>query len=330
MNTTQVALVGSGETAKRVAEMLKRRADIEISGCFSDYAAGAVSVLGQPYLQPDSDVILASSCLTLLCTKDQIAMDLVPRLLQSTNHRCIDISGAYRLLWEDRQFQQIYGFPHTDLGRSSVYGLPELQNESALRDARLIATAGTVSTAALLAIVPLAIHGTISPTDRLWIEASCGASAFAKCDRVAGGIDRSDRRMERDSGARHTPEICHGFRYLTGHDLNLECLCIEMTQWRRGVEARIHFGGAEASQWVDAQRLYQEFYPPAGLVRVAAHEHVDGQHLIDTHVCELSPDRDTAELTVIARLDNLGKGGPGQLVQNLNIALGRDPLHGLR
>lgn len=281
------------------------------------------------YLWPDCDAILARCSLTLLCTKDQSAMKVVPGLLRSPAHRCIDISGAYRVPWEDRQFQQIYGFPHTDPSRPSVYGLPELQKGSTLREARLIATAGTVSTAALLAIVPLAIGATILPGDPLRIEASCGASGFSDCDRVVGGIDLSDRRMERESEARHAPEICHGFRCLTGLELNLESLRIEMSPQPRGVEARVHFGGAGSRQWAEARKCYREFYPPTGLVRIAAHEHVDGQHLIGTHFCELSPDRGASELTVIARLDNLGKGGPGQLVQNLNIALGRDPLLGL-
>jgi N-acetyl-gamma-glutamyl-phosphate reductase len=250
-------------------------------------------------------------------------MELVPQLLQSPGHRCIDISGAYRVPWEDRQFRQIYGHPHTDLGQQSVYGLPELQEDATLRDARLIATAGTVSTAVLLAIAPLCIHEAISPADPVRIEARCGSSVFSLSDR-------SSRKMERESEDRHEPEIRHGLRNLTGHELSLVGLHIERTSRQRGVEARINFGGARMSRWDEVQRLYKDFYAPEGLVRVATDEMVDDQHLVNTHFCELSQGRGAVELTVVARLDNLGKGGPGQLVQNLNIALGKDdPLHGL-
>lgn len=329
MNTERVALVGSGETAKRVADILANRQDLEVF-CFSHHAAGQTSRLGMAYLRPHPDTILATCSLTLLCTKDRLAMNLVPALLRSPHHRCIDISGAYRVRWKDERFRQIYGFPHTDLGRSSTYGLPELQDHSKLRNARLIATAGTVSTGALLALVPLAIRKTISPTGPVRIEASCGTSGFGKSDRVAGGIVRSDPEMELESEARHEPEILHGFRCLTGCELNLiRPPRIAMSPQPRGVEARVRFIGTKSRRWTEAKACYLESYPLNGLVQIPTREYDDGEHLVGTHFCELSLDRSAKDLTVIARLDNLGKGGPSQLVQNLNIAMGKDPLRGL-
>jgi N-acetyl-gamma-glutamyl-phosphate reductase len=79
--------------------------------------------------------------------------------------------------------------------------------------------------------------------------------------------------------------------------------------------------------------VLQDAYPAGGLVRLS-HDEIDTVSIED----DAGSDRltlhafsnpVTAQVRLIATLDNLGKGAAGAAVQNLNIMAGLDPLAGL-
>ena len=221
----------------------------------------------------------------------------------------VDLSGAHRLA-DPELARTWYGIAP---GAWS-YGLPELYPPAG----RLIANPGCYATAALLALGPLAdvIQSAV-------IDAKSGVSGAGKSLKPtshAGSV--LENLSPYAVGAhRHGPEIAQQL----GVDV---CFVPHLLPVRRGLLATCY-----AQTDADVRGLLENAYADSAVVRLLpAGTAPELTRVQGTDAAELGvfTDSSTGTTIVICALDNLGKGAAGQAVQNANVALGLDPVAGLR
>lgn len=233
------------------------------------------------------------------------------------NQLIIDLSRAHRH----------EAFEH---GSAWVYGQPELLPVKA--GAKRIANPGCYPTATMLAAAPALAAG-LAADGVLISDGKSGVSG-------AGATPRADL---------HFPEANESVRAykVLGHDhlgeIRLAAGAVEKKEAKpravrftphlvpanRGLLATVYLplkDGATADQ---VKAAYAAHYAGSGLVSVVAEP--DTANVRGSNRAEVAVDVDIEADLIVARcaIDNLVKGGSGNAVQNMNMALGLDPMLGL-
>jgi N-acetyl-gamma-glutamyl-phosphate/LysW-gamma-L-alpha-aminoadipyl-6-phosphate reductase len=245
----------------------------------------------------------------------------------------IDCGPSLRLR-DPEIFRQWYGAepePEAVL-QEAVYGLPEIGREE-LRGATLISGAGCSAVAAILALMPLARAGWVleAPT---FVEARFGSSA-------AGAIPSPGSHHPERAGAvrvfapvehRHSAEVAQALGW-TPEALSYGGVAVEMV---RGVSVSVRCFLDQPRKERDVWEVLRAVYASEPFVRLVAqrtglHRQPDPRWLAGTNFCDVgfALDRSGRRLTMLAALDNLGKGAAGNAVQSLNCALGFEESAGL-
>ncbi len=92
----------------------------------------------------------------------------------------------------------------------------------------------------------------------------------------------------------------------------------QVAPWPRGIEVVIY---VKISIATDILNLYKQFYKQELFVRVKS-EKTEADDVIRTNFCNISPTIANSFAVIRVVIDNLGKGGAGQAVQNFNILCG--------
>jgi [amino group carrier protein]-6-phospho-L-2-aminoadipate/5-phospho-L-glutamate reductase len=260
----------------------------------------------------DPDVLLVAG-------SHRTTMALMPGMLDAAKH-VIDLSGDFRLR-DPEIYARYYGVEHTAPGLlgSFLTGLPERHREE-LREADRISVPGCMATAGILALIPLTglLRGTV------YVDARCGSSGAGATSGPANlHPERSGAlRVFAPTSHRHEAEITQA----TGLTVRMSATGIEAV---RGVQvvcrATVAEGADEAEIWAAYRRAYRE----EPFVRIVAqrrgtYRYPEPKILLGSNFCDVgfAFDRETAQVTAIAALDNLVKGGAGNAVQCLNIRFG--------
>ena len=246
--------------------------------------------------------------------------------------RIIDLSADFRLL-DAEVYGEWYGVTHPapHLLADAVYGLTEMARPR-LKDARLVACPGCYPTAALLALLPLAEAGLITPTN-ITINALSGVSGAGR------GLKESNLFVEVAEAVapyavgrhRHMPEIeqelGRGFGApvtvsFTPHLVpmnrgELETITVELPPGRTAEDLRTAFAARYAEEPF-VHLLPEGVAPATRMVRGSNHV-----------VLNAFPDRVPGRAIVIVAIDNLVKGSSGQAIQNMNLMFGLTETMGL-
>ena len=299
----EVLALGSDSLAGRPAAAL----DVRLNGSISN---GHL-----PPFVPNAEAVAAGANLVLAALGNREAAELEP----PAGAVVVDLSGAHRLA-DTSLYAEWYGFEHPRPAaqREWCYALPELQPPSG----RLIANPGCYVTAVLLALVPL--KNSVDPASVV-VDAKSGVSGAGRTpreDTIAGAV-LENLSPYKIGTHQHVPEMAQVLGFAP-------TFVPHLLPVRRGLIATCYVDLHEGN---DAHELLQDAYADAPLVRVlppgVAPELARVQ---STDEAELGvfTDRATGRTIVIAAIDNLGKGGAGQAVQNANVALGLEPTLGLR
>ncbi|MDL2345002.1 N-acetyl-gamma-glutamyl-phosphate reductase [Deinococcus sp. MIMF12] len=185
-------------------------------------------------------------------------------------------------------------------GSGWVYGLPE-RTRGALRGATRVAVPGDLTTAAVLTLAPLLEQGVLLPRGlRLTELRGAPAPAFAVGHAQAGEIARAlPGRFGLEFTAAGLPGLA-GLLLLA--------------------EAWVPDGYSDRDVW----SAYREAYAGEAFVRLLPGDAPDPARLRGTPFIELgtSLDLDSGRVLLTAALDPRGRGGAGQALQSLNLALG--------
>ncbi|MBD3648022.1 MAG: N-acetyl-gamma-glutamyl-phosphate reductase [Pseudomonadales bacterium] len=271
--------------------------------------------------------IIDAADLVILCLPDDAARDTVA-LAADGPARLLDASTAHRV------------------NPDWVYGLPELcptQRES-IAGARLVSNPGCYPTGFLLATRPLVDEGLLKKDAPLTINALSGYSG--------GGRKMIERYEAR--AAEHPDNLWYHRPYA----LSLSHKHVPEMTFYAGLDKEPFFlpsVGHFAQGMLVNVPLFRDFLASGTTIEqitntlkaryadepcVEVHEPNSGSELEDgfldpqanngTNHVDIFVYGHEEQVLLVSRLDNLGKGASGAAVQNLNLMLGTEELHGLR
>jgi N-acetyl-gamma-glutamyl-phosphate reductase len=241
--------------------------------------------------------------------------------------RVVDLSADFRLRDLDAygDWYGEHGAP--GLLDEAVFGLTEL-HRAEIGGADLVANPGCYSTAAVLALAPLARAGLIEDAV---VDAKSGVSGAGREASDVTHFVSVDENVHPYAveAHRHAPEI----------DQELERLgCTEKVTFTphllpldQGLLASCYVTPTRALDGEELAALYSEAYADEPFIELA--ETPPGvRDVRDTNLCRIhtSVERRTGRVLAFAAIDNLWKGAAGQAVQNLNLMLELDEAEGLR
>jgi len=288
----------------------------------------------------DEDEVIAASDVLFCATPHGATAPIVRRAVDA-GIAVIDLSADFRL--DAATYETWYGnpHPHPELIPDARYGLVELHRDE-LRGCRLVASPGCNSTAASLALAPLAAAGLL------------GGSAVANVLTGVSGAGRSpgapftftevneNAKAYKPSGShRHTAEIeaTLGRVRLDGKALvthsEFEPFLVSFTPhlipMSRGILAtcttRPRDAELDDSALLD---IYRDYYQGDPLV-VVQHDLPQTKAVAssDRAIISARYDQRSRHIVAFCAIDNLGKGAAGQAVQGFNVAFGFDETQGL-
>lgn len=240
--------------------------------------------------------------------------------------RIIDMSGAFRLP-DAASFERYYGsaHPRPELLGQFVYGLPEL-NRAKIRGARWVAAPGCFATCIELGLLPLAEAGLLpTAVQVVGVTGSSGAGA-APGPTTHHPVRAGNLRTYKPLDHQHTPEIV-GALNAAGASLQALDFVPISAPLVRGILATSFVRLPASVGERDLRELYHRRYAGERFVRLPEHRLPEVVAVSGSPYAEVGFSLGRAEgeqrtLSVFSALDNLIKGGAGQVIQNLNLMLG--------
>jgi len=250
----------------------------------------------------------------------------VVAMLRQAGLRVVDLSADFRLR-DLTAYAEWYGeHKAPELLADAVFGLTEL-HRGEIAAADLVANPGCYSTAAVLALAPLARAGLIEDAvvDAKSGVSGAGREATTTTHFVSVAENLNAYGVE---GHRHAAEIDQELDALgCGERVTFTPHLVPLDQ---GLLASCYVTPTRELDADELRSVFEEAYDGEEFVEIA--DRPPGvRDVRDTNVCRIATavERRTGRPIVFAAIDNLWKGAAGQAVQNLNLMLGFDEAEGL-
>ena len=314
-NLSAGVLGGSGYTGRELLRLLASHGGVQVRFATSDSEAGRPSgVAGLP-LVPLDQADPEGVDVLFLCLPHGEAVPWVERL-RGTAVRVVDLTADHR--------------PGSGREQGVVYGLAEIAADE-VRTATVVANPGCYPTGVLLALVPLCRAGLLDAARPIVVNAASGVTGAGRAPRrelLFGEVFGDYRAYGLGNGHRHLLEMRATLP-------SLELLFVpHLMPVARGILETIALPVAEGVSAADVRAAWLASYAGSPAVRVHGEGVPSLAEVVGTDVLALGASDNqglSAPLvTLVAALDNLGKGAAGQAVQNMNLMLGFDPGRGLR
>jgi LysW-gamma-L-alpha-aminoadipyl-6-phosphate/LysW-L-glutamyl-5-phosphate reductase len=337
MKRFQASIIGgSGYGAAEIIRRLLVHPDVELVRVASIDYVGELLSAAHPNLEgltqlrfeklPPEEAA-AGMDVVFLGLPHKVSAGTVPKILGS-GVRIIDLSGDFRLK-DAAAYEKYYGAVHPapHLLAEAVYGLPEVHRE-AIREAKLIASPGCFATAITLGLLPLARIGMLEGgVETVGITGSSGSGA-APSAGTHHPVRAMNLKTYKPLVHQHLPEIQQTLTEQGAKGISLHFVPVS-APLTRGIFAT-SFVRVDAH--LTRERLaeaFHEAYAGARFVRIPAKRlpevvAVSGSNYVEVGF-ELGPVEGNERIVAcFSAIDNLIKGGAGQAVQSMNIALGLD------
>jgi N-acetyl-gamma-glutamyl-phosphate reductase len=340
----RVAVAGaSGYMGAELLRLLLRHPEVELTAVTSERLAGEPLASVYPHLRGltslrlqalEPDRLAAQADVVFLALPHMESQRAVP-VLRRRGVNVLDLSADYRLRNPD-DYTVWYKTPHedpTNLGES-VYGLPELHRKG-LAGACLVANPGCYAAGAILAMAPLFRHGLARP-EGVVVDGKSGVTGAGAQGR---NVDPMYLYAEANENVqaygitthRHTAEMEQELGALAGMSVRVQ-FTPHLVPLNRGLFTAASVALATPMTTARLLDVYREFYAGEPFVRVLD----EGQRPMTRAVggsnyCDLTVvvDQRTSRAVCVSAIDNLGKGGAANGVQNLNIVCGFSERAGL-
>jgi N-acetyl-gamma-glutamyl-phosphate reductase len=245
--------------------------------------------------------------------------------LCSRGLRVVDLSADFRL--HDLALHEHWYGPHAvpGLQEEAVFGLTEL-HRGEIAEAALVANPGCYSTAAILALAPLARAGLIADAV---IDAKSGVSGAGRAATEITHFVSVDENVTPYGidGHRHGAEIDQELAAL-GCDVRVT-FTPHLVPLDQGLLASCYVTPPRELTGAELMELFEDAYGEEPFIEAAARppgvRDVRDTNLARIHTAVGRGGR----VLVFCAIDNLWKGAAGQAVQNLNVMLGLDEAAGL-
>jgi N-acetyl-gamma-glutamyl-phosphate reductase len=232
------------------------------------------------------------------------------------DHKIVDLTADHR--------------PGSGKEGGTVFGLAEW-NEALIRESSFIANPGCYPTGVLLSLLPLHEAGVVD-TERLTVVNAAsgvtGAGRTPKIDLLFGEVFGNYKAYGEGNEHRHLKEI----RSLLPEESIL--FQPHLLPVPRGILETITVPVMEGVRAEDVRDIWMRRYAKESAIRLLERGLPDLSKVLGTDLLALGT-CDVARIvppvvTVVAALDNLGKGAAGQAVQNMNLIFGWPKELGLR
>lgn len=236
-----------------------------------------------------------------------------------------DLSADFRLR-DAASYERWYGAAHPvpeELGRWT-YGLVEWHREG-LAESRRIAAPGCFATALQLGLLPVAREGWARADAPLVADAITGSTGSGA--RPSAGTHHPHRHGNLWSyahrGHRHEAELRQA-----APELGPLVFLPHSGPFARGIHLAAHVPLARDIESEDARELFRRRYANEPFVEITA-DAPDLRRVVGSNRAAIGCFAREGVLTVLVTLDNVLKGGAGQALQALNVALGFPETTGL-
>jgi N-acetyl-gamma-glutamyl-phosphate reductase len=248
--------------------------------------------------------------------------------------RIVDLGPDFRLA-DGSAWARHYRLPHA--GRWTT-GLPELPGARAqIRAATQVAVPGCYATAAIVALAPLLAAGLVEPADIVIVAASgtSGAGRAPQPELLASEVMGAVSAYQAGGTHRHTPEIEQALGEAAARAGVTVSFTPLLAPMPRGILAtctgRLTHARGESASALLREALAEAYagepfvcvLPDGQWPTTAAVAGSNGVHL------QAAADPRAGRATVVAAIDNLGKGAAGQAIQDANLMLGLPETAGL-
>ena len=334
---------GSGYMGAELLRLLLQHPEVTLTSVTSERLAGEPLGRVYPHLRGltdltfsdlDAERLAAAVDAVFLALPHMESQKAVP-VLRRHGVRVIDLSADYRLR-DPEDYTVWYKTPHIDPDglAEAVYGLPELYRK-VISGAGLVAAPGCYPTGAVLAIAPLLKSGLARP-DGIVVDGKSGVTGAGAQGRKIDPMylyTEANENVQAYAIAshRHTPEIEQELSALAGRPVRVS-FTPHLLPLNRGLFTTASVPLAVDASTPDLLAAYHDFYADEPFVRV----HPEGERpttrgVVGSNYCDLTvvADRRTGRAVCVSAIDNLGKGGSANGVQNLNIMFGWNERTGL-
>jgi N-acetyl-gamma-glutamyl-phosphate reductase len=308
-------LGGSGYTGREVLKVLAGHRGVEVRFATSDSEAGRPSGVPGLALAPLAEVDPLGVDVVFLCLPHGESVRWVERLAGSPV-RVIDLTADHR--------------PGSGREAGAVYGLPELAADR-IRGARVLANPGCYPTGVILSLMPLCRAGLLDASRPVIVNAASGVTGAGRAPKrelLFAEVFGDYRAYGLGNGHRHLAEMR---ATLPG----LELLFVpHLLPVARGILETIAVTMAPGVGATDVRAAWNDAYDGSPAVRVWESGVPSLADVVNTDLLALGAADNaglgTQVVTLVAALDNLGKGAAGQAVQNMNLMVGFEQGTGLR
>jgi N-acetyl-gamma-glutamyl-phosphate reductase len=294
----------AGTTGLRIADRLAVREDIDLVSIAADRRKDAAA----------RREALNAADVVILCLPDEAARQAVD-MIDNPAVRVIDASSAHRTTpgWT-------YGFPEMTEGqRAAIAGARRVSNPGCYATAFIALVRPLVASGLLPAATPLSAHG---------VSGYSGGGKAMIAEFEAGGP--AFRAYSLGRRHKHVPEMRE--HALLAH---APLFSPSVGRFARGMIVEVPLARAPAIG--DIQGALADAYRDEAFVEVASREEtraasellpdaLNGTNRLRLHVFGAE---DAGQASLVAVLDNLGKGAAGAALQNLNLMLGLEEGLGL-
>jgi N-acetyl-gamma-glutamyl-phosphate reductase len=339
----KAAIVGaSGYSGEELVALLARHPRVEIVAVTSRQSAGktvaevfprmaGAAIGAMEFVAPSAGKLAECGATTVfLALPHGLAAEFAAPL-RKAGVQVVDLSADFRLKSAE-VFAEFYDEKHPapELLAESVYALPEICGDHALRGAGLLACPGCYPTSILVPLVPL-LRGKLIDPASIVINSLSGVSGagrkaeipllFAECDGSlrAYGVPKHRHlsEIEQELSAAAAAKVTVTF---TPH----------LVPVMRGMISTMVVEPTAGTDADAVEAAWRKAYAGRSFVRMVPHlpdsKHVTGTNFVDIAVRE---DARTGRLLLFSALDNLGKGAASQAVQAFNLSQGWDESLGL-
>jgi N-acetyl-gamma-glutamyl-phosphate reductase len=327
---------GSGYGGVELVRRLLLHPEVELARVASVDFVGEPLGAAHPSLEGVTDLVFENLTpaqaaegmdVVLLALPHKVSAHKMPELAAGTA-RVVDMSGDFRLK-DPAAYARWYGqeHPHPELMAEFVYGLPELNRER-LRGARFVAAPGCFATTIELALLPLARAGLLEGVVHVQGITGSSGSGMAPSAGTHHPVRAGNLRTYKPLEHQHLPEIAAALRQAGARELELRFVPVS-APLGRGILATAFVELPDSWSEERVRRLYADAYAGEPFVRVPRKRLPEVAAVSGSNYAEvgfaLGPSvkgRRTA--AVFGATDNLVKGGAGQAIQDMNLALGLD------
>ncbi len=332
----RVSIIGaSGYTGGELLRILALHKEVEVIAATSREYAGKPIAHVHPHLrgfygnmrfiEVNLDKIMEAD-VVFLSLPAGVSINYVPKLLES-GLRVVDLGPDYRLK-NPEDYMRWYGFEHPqpDLLEKAVYGMPELHREE-IAGARLVASPGCNSTAAILSLIP-AVKERLIDLDHIAIDVKVGSSEAGR--NPTPGTHHPERenviRPYEASGHRHVAEVEQELSRIAGRELRIAFVPHAVSSIR-GALATSHTWLNSGVDEIRIVKAYASCYGKEPFIRIIRGPPVgypDPKYVIGSNFADVgfAYDGRVGRAAFMAAIDNLIKGAAGQAVQAFNIMMG--------